>query len=360
MSRVIGCSMALLALGAAVMFAQEGAKRKALPAPAAPPPAKSKLAPAKTQPANTPEAAQTTKAAPKAAQPEDAATDPIRQSLREYADAFNKNDAEALAARWSDTGVHVDSQTGERTTGREALLADFQKLFKDKAGARLAAEVSSLRLIKPDVASVEGRASVILPGEEPSATAFTAILVKQDDQWLLDSVNESPLPTPSSAASALKELEWMIGHWMDDSDTDQVDTTVRWGASGSFLVRSFVVQREDEDLQQGTQVIGWDPLQKQIRSWSFFSDGSFGEGLWSKSGDEWLVKSTQTLADGSLASGTQVIARVDDNTVTVKTIGREVDGEPAPSSEPVTVVRAAAAEPIETDAAPNGTPTDTP
>jgi hypothetical protein len=106
------------------------------------------------------------------------------------------------------------------------------------------------------------------------------------------------------------------------------------------LIRSFRVQLADEDEpRQGTQVIGWDPRHKQIRSWTFDSDGSFGEGTWSKNGDDWLVRMGHTQWDGRLTSGTQVITRVDNNTVTVQAIGSEVDGEPVPASEPVTVRR---------------------
>jgi hypothetical protein len=134
-------------------------------------------------------------------------------------------------------------------------------------------------------------------------------------------------------------LEWLVGQWKDRSDSVQVDTTVRWAAGHSYLVRSYSVELEEDDPHQGTQIIGWDPRAKRIRSWTFDSDGSFGEETWSKSGDEWIVRMSRTLADGGAASGTQVVTRNGDDTITVQAIAREIDGEPAPSGEPVTVER---------------------
>jgi hypothetical protein len=103
---------------------------------------------------------------------------------------------------------------------------------------------------------------------------------------------------------------------------------------------------------EGTQIIGWDPRAKQIRSWTFNSDGSFGEGLWSRNQDEWLVRTSQTLPDGRAATATQVIQRLDNDAVTVQTIGKEVDGVLEPASDPVTVARVAE-EPAE---APGASP----
>ena len=81
-------------------------------------------------------------------------------------------------------------------------------------------------------------------------------------------------------------------------------------------------------------MIGWVPVVKQIRSWTFNSDGSFGEGSWSQNGAEWIVRKSETMADGRLASGTQVITQVDGDTITVQTIAKEIDGAPEATADP--------------------------
>ena len=100
-----------------------------------------------------------------------------------------------------------------------------------------------------------------------------------------------------------------------------------------------------DDLE-GTQVIGWDPAAGTIRSWMFDSDGGFGEGAWSKKGNSWVVKFHQVLPDGRKASATNIYTIVDDNTVTWKSVGREVDGQFLPNVDEVTMVRKTASEPV--------------
>lgn len=269
----------------------------------------------------------------------------IRKMLDAYVLAFNKQDAQAVATYWAENAAHEDLETGERTDGREAIVADIKASFEESPDIRLVGQIEHVRMIKPDVAQVDGTTSVgTLDDEAPAVSRFAAILVKQDNQWLIDSIEESAVPQPASPTDALSQLEWMIGRWVDDSDSARVDTTVRWSRNNAFLIRSFSVANKEGTLFNGTEVIGWDPRAKQIRSWKFDSDGSFGDGVWSRSGNDWFIKTTQTLADGSAASGTFVVTPVDENTVKFQLVAHEVEGEPQPSSDPVTVIRVPEAE----------------
>lgn len=268
----------------------------------------------------------------------------IRQAVDAYVQAFNEKNLDAVAGLWAEQATHVDRETGERTEGRDAIRKDIAAVFAERPNTRLVGRVDRVRLIKPDVASVEGHASVGEIGEQPSVSAFSAILVQQDGKWLIDSIEEMPLPQASTPYDALGELEWLVGRWVDQSDTQRVDTAIRWTPDRAFLLRSYVVEVEGQIARQGTQVIGWDPRSNEIRSWSFNSDGSFGDGTWSKNGQEWLIKSSQTLSDGRAASGTFVLTPIDNDTLTLQLIGHEIEGEPQPASEAVNVVRVAAEE----------------
>lgn len=303
-------------------------------APTAPPQA----APAQVVPAQA-----AAPAAQPAAQPTPPAdeTAAVQLALTAYVEAFNRHDVESLVALWTPGGTYVNKETGERTTGREALAADFTKVFTASPEIFLSGGADEVRVIGGDTAIVDGVTTVVQPNVEPSFAAYTAIFVKQEGKWLLDTVHESDLPTPETPRQALKPLEWMVGSWQDESDAANVSSVMRWSPSQAFLIRSYDVVREGEEPFQGSQIIGWDPAVKQIRSWTFNSDGSFGEGVWSQNCAEWIVRKTETMADGQLASGTQVITQIDADTVTVQTIAKEIGGAPEPTSDPVTMKRVA-------------------
>ncbi|MGE3778241.1 MAG: nuclear transport factor 2 family protein, partial [Pirellulaceae bacterium] len=98
-------------------------------------------------------------------------------------------------------------------------------------------------------------------------------------------------------------------------------------------------------------MIGWDPVRRQIRTWTFNSDGSFGQGTISKHDDDWLLKMWQIQSDGQLVAATQVMSRVGPDTMNVQVIGETVNGEPVPASTAVTVVRVREAGEAATDGA---------
>ncbi|HOB75672.1 MAG TPA: SgcJ/EcaC family oxidoreductase [Phycisphaerae bacterium] len=271
-------------------------------------------------------------------------TTAVEQALRTYAETFNKHDAAAIATLWSPTGAHEDRDTGHRLEGREAIQADLAALFKKHPGIRISVQTHRVRFIGRDVAKVNGRAMVSVPGEEPLETSFSAIFAREDGRWLLDNVEETASASLAGGGAALKGLAWMVGTWRDQSEDVQVETTTRWSRGGAFLIRSYAIQARDQEPREGTQVIGWDPRSRQIRSWTFESDGSFGEGVWSRSGDEWLVRMIHTSADGEVATATQVINKIDNNRLKTQMVGLEVNGVPLPSMEPVMVARVSTLE----------------
>jgi hypothetical protein len=89
----------------------------------------------------------------------------------------------------------------------------------------------------------------------------------------------------------------------------------------------------------GIQLVGWDPSAQKIRSWVFDSDGGFGQGTWSKKDNRWLVHQTGVLPDGRKASAVNVITYLDDNTFTLQSVNRMVDGELLPNIDEVKVTK---------------------
>lgn len=273
----------------------------------------------------------------------------VRKTLSDYVDVFNQKAVDQIGRFWTASGTHVDRETGERTEGRDAIQADLTEVLTTQPNIRLSAKIDRFKMVTATVASVEGQTTVVLNGADPIVSAFTALMVYEGDRWLLDSIEEMPLPQPEKPSDALSELQWLIGDWVEDSGDLKVSTTFRWTANQAFLLRSFSVRTQDEIEMSGTQIIGWDPFQKQIRSWTFNSDGSFGESTWVRDGSNWLSKSQQTLPDGSIASGTYVLGQVDGDSFTLQLLGHERNGEPQPAGPTVKIVRTQTSSPASTD-----------
>jgi uncharacterized protein (TIGR02246 family) len=266
----------------------------------------------------------------------------IRRNAEAYVAAYNNRDAKALAAMWSPEAVYSDPSTGESAVGREAIEKVFAGTLADLGDARLEVDVKSINFLSPNVAIENGAARVIRPNAEPEETNYTAVSVKRDGKWLLDRISEEepPAPPPSNYEN-LKDLEWMVGSWIDQDEQATVQTDCEWTKNRNFMTRSFAVVVGDRVGMAGMQIIGWDPVAKQIRSWVFDSDGGFSEGKWTRNGDRWLIQQTGTLPDGGKSSAVNIITRVDDNSFTWQSVGRDVDGEVLPNVDEVLIVRKA-------------------
>ena len=165
----------------------------------------------------------------------------IRKSVESYVEAFNRGDAAAVASHWSDGGEWI-SPGGERFTGRHVIQREMEQYFEESEGTRLEVTDLVIRMLAPTVAVEEATARVLRPGELPSDTSYLAIHVKQDGRWWLDRVRETEIPTPASNYEHLKELEWLVGSWIDQDEDATIRTQCQWTKNRNFLMRTFSVQ----------------------------------------------------------------------------------------------------------------------
>lgn len=140
-------------------------------------------------------------------------------------------------------------------------------------------------------------------------------------------------------AKPLRSLDWFQGNWVDRDSDGAVHVSFEWDDNHHFLIHTFTVKNQNQSAFQGREIIGWDPAQKEIRSWVFDSDGGFGEGSWSQEGTTWYVRMIYTMPDGKSASSVQVYTQVDPNSYTFASNNREVDGVMLPNRGPFKVVR---------------------
>ncbi|MFV2067945.1 MAG: SgcJ/EcaC family oxidoreductase [Pirellulales bacterium] len=268
----------------------------------------------------------------------------IQKVGAEYVKAFNKRDTATLAAFWSPEAVYTNRLTGEQVVGREAIAQQFTATFEAANELKLDVRVESLQFISPNVAVEHGVAKFLSPQSEPEEIDYSAVYVRRDGKWLLDRVTDDPTPEVKTQYEHLKELEWMIGSWVDDDENARIVTECNWTKNKNFITRSFTVSIDDRIDMSGMQIIGWDPAAEQIRSWVFDSAGGFAEGTWTRKEDRWMIRKRGVLANGQQTTATNMIRYVDDNTCTVQSVGRTVDGELLPNIDEVYVVRADAVD----------------
>jgi len=263
----------------------------------------------------------------------------IQKAIVEYVTAFNARDAKALAALWSPEGVYTSRNSGEQITGREALQADFEGLFEADSTTKLEVSTDSIEFVSPNVAIERGMA-VVMRGETPPVeTSYSVVYVRRDGKWLIDRTTEEQDVEPLSNYEQLKELEWMVGDWVDAEGGSVIKTTCQWTRHKNFMVRTFTATVGERVDLTGMQFVGWDAANKQIRSWVFDSDGSFSQGTWERRGDRWVVNTMATLADGRRGSATTVLRPIDDDSFGWQRINRVVDGEVMPNIDEVVIVR---------------------
>jgi len=277
-------------------------------------------------------------AAPAAVKPEEL---PIRATLTALVRAFAAGDVQNLVALFSDNAIVVDT-TGTEARGKQAIADLYGSSFQQTPGLKLEAELNEIQFLAPNVARAEGRSRISSPnGDASEYTKFSTLLTGANGKWSVAEIREYPLPPEDvPTGERLKELEWMVGNWVDESGENKVSSNVRWADNKSYLIRTYQVDIKNEKTSSGTMFIGWDPQNGQIKSWIFDSEGGHGEGLWTRTDENtWVVKSSGVLRDGRPTSATQIHTLVNKDAAKTSSIDRIIGGQLAPDILDIVMVR---------------------
>ena len=280
------------------------------------------------------------------ATPASAQRQEILALLKQVETTFANGDALALASCWTPTGEFV-GPGGASADGRASIEKLFQEAFAAHKQAKLLLHVQRFRMVNDGLALVDAVAEVkpaVATGGTPMASF---VIIKRDGRWMIESAREVICHMPPQT-NRLKDLQWMVGDWASAATPAGItmQTNCDWTANQAFLIRKFKVEGKEAMLRGGTEVIGWDPRSESFRAWTFDSDGGFGESVWVRDGNRWLIKFTGTLADGGMLSATHMLTKVDDNTRAAPT-GRDrtTVGTQQPDIPETTLKRQAAAAP---------------
>lgn len=268
----------------------------------------------------------------------------IRANAEKYVEAYNRRDSKTMATMWSPDAVYADATTGEGVVGRDAIAKQLDFVFAGSEDAKLKVTVDSIDFVSPNVAVEKGTAEVTYSKAPTEKSEYTAVSVKRDGKWLLDRVTDTeiddkPAEPPPSNYEHLKELEWMIGDWIDEDENVVIETDCEWTKNRNYITRSFAMAVNNQINKSGMQIVGWDPVNKKIHSWVFDSDGAYSEGDWTRKGEKWIVEQKGTIPDGGKTTATNIFKKVDDDSFSWQSINRTVDGEVQPNIEEVLITR---------------------
>jgi uncharacterized protein (TIGR02246 family) len=265
----------------------------------------------------------------------------VRKATASFVKAFNRGDAEAVAACWIEDGDFT-TPTGQLVRGRQAIRSEFERVFSEQGRRKLTITTTSLRFPAPNVAVEDGTSRMEPVHEGPPAAAYhTIVHVRRDGRWKFASLRTA-LYFPPSNYEHLEDLEWIIGRWEyvgTEAEPGSVHTRCRWTPEKSYIIREFSAKLNNQIVDAATARIGWDPKTQRVKSWVFADDGGVFEGLWSRDGDRWTIKLAGTLNDGTPVSATYVMTRVDDQTMRFEATQRTRGGRPEPDLEPVELKR---------------------
>jgi uncharacterized protein (TIGR02246 family) len=262
----------------------------------------------------------------------------IDQLTRDMIQAFEKRDAAALAANWTEEGEFVRN-AGEPVRGRAEIRKGYEEFFKTLKGKpKLEIQSDALRFPSADVAVA--KLTLRLKNDEGETVASSwqeTVLAREGGRWRVAVVREWDRDVGLDVS--LKELDWLVGTWQAATKEREVTITYEWDENKAFIRGQFTVKEAGKVTESGTEVIAKDNAEGVLRSWVFQSDGGFGGGAWTREGKKWSIDVHGVRADGKKLTATIFYVPVDPNTLTWQAVNQALGGVPVADSQPIKVTK---------------------
>ena len=263
----------------------------------------------------------------------------IVERLKKFTDDYNNGKDANIGEYWTENAEIFNPVTGEAIVGKENVVQYLQSRMKELNGDKLVFNVTHIEYPDENSAAIEGTLEFLKNGKVIDRRARKIGLIKDNGTWYLDVIREIQVPPAPSSYERLKDLEWLLGNWKDKDEDVTIEFKTKWDAHQNFLIQKFNMNVYGIEELQGMEIIGWDPVEKNIRSWIFDSDGGFGSGIWTKEGANWKVKVNYVLPNGVVASDIDMFSNINEKSYTYSTSNRKEGNESLPDIEPVTVLR---------------------
>lgn len=236
----------------------------------------------------------------------------ILQSMDKLVVAFNTANLDQLVGSFVKDGELIDEQ-GNVYQGHDAIRELGKSFFEKYPGSKTIAEIDSVRSIN-DLVLVEGFREINSKDDSSSSLfRFTAIWTKAENGHKLVSFREQSEGVMVSPHEALESLSWLVGDWMNEGTDARVKLSYAWSEDRNFILGEIQIAGEDKKLSKSTTRLAWDASEGVIRSWTFDSDGGFGESVWLQTDEGWAMVSAAVTPEGQKGSASVSVVQVDTN-----------------------------------------------
>ena len=256
----------------------------------------------------------------------------ILKSTESLVNAFNSGKVDALLENFLPDGELIDEQ-GTVHSGHAELKTLATAFFEKYPGAKTTAELESVRQVGDLILADGGRTITTTDGSGFAAMRFSAVWKKTDTGFRLASFRDFSENVPPTPQEALESISWMIGEWVNEGSDARVEMSFRWSEDKNFILADILMMNGSEVVAKSSQRIAWDASQESLRSWTFDSDGGFGESLWNSSEESWVLQSVATSPDGTQGSATMSISLIDEDRMQIRVSDRRTDGQEEPDFE---------------------------
>src|SRR5262249_19117755 len=131
--------------------------------------------------------------------------DAVPKLSQEFSTAFEKGDAKAIAALYTEQCEYYDNNSGEIFRGRAAVERAYADLFRKHPKSKVVVQSVSIRFIGRDTALDEGLVRLENAGSEPPLSSrYSCLCVREDGRWKIALVREW-----GANEDKLEDLHWL-------------------------------------------------------------------------------------------------------------------------------------------------------
>jgi hypothetical protein len=149
---------------------------------------------------------------------------------------------------------------------------------------------------------------------------------------VIASARDLPESEDEIGTRAVNTLKWLQGSWTAEQGDSQITLSVKPELDGKFHLMRYEIKSPKEAMTI-VQLVGWDPIDAAVRSWTFDSKGGYGEGVWGRENSIWMNSTLGVLPTGQITSALNYIEIENPDTFVWHATSREVEGQPIPDNQ---------------------------